>query len=239
MECLPEKKTDEENKELQELKKEVSDLLKDAQRDYYKEMRWIWIKLILAVIVVSLITFFAGLVYSLIVPPTSTTPTVDLSKLEGMVNVVFVATTTISGVMIGFVPVCGFFFIGESRQRQDSYERDWEKEKEKSKGEKLDLINKYYSLSNIIEQNLKSGVLKYVKTYTIFSIFLQFMSIFSYYAMTIFQILPIFAIINFNIFTLIFFGLVPLVQVALYQPYLRPVRYLMIEKEVIRFEPED
>jgi hypothetical protein len=73
----------------------------------------------------------------------------------------------------------------------------------------------------------------------ILSIFLQFLSLFSYFVMTAFQILPVFAIIDIDIFAFAFFGLFPLVQVALYQPYLRPVRYVMIEKQFIRFEPED
>jgi len=237
---LSDKKTNEQNKELQSLRKEKSELFKEAKRDYYQEMISQWRKLSAYFIIgMGILSFIVFLVVYSIPMPSPDTVLIERSRIEGIADVIFTVTIAVNGIMIGIVPLCCFFFIREVREEENMYKRDWKEERNKGKGDRLELINRKYWLLSVIGNNLISGVLTYTKTFVSWSITLLFASIAVYFSMATLGLDLFFITINLIIFSIIFFGILPVINISLYRPYLRPVKYIYVEKEFVTFEPKN
>ncbi len=103
--------------------------------------------------------------------------------------------------MIGFVPVCSFFFLREAREREHEVGQSWEEERSESKGEKLNLIDTHFRLWLTLSHNLKSGVLNYTRSYIVISITLLLLLIVSYvFAIGLELPLVVFVMMNITFF---------------------------------------
>lgn len=232
------KKQDEaENKELGKLKKEISELRERAYENIYREMIKYWVIGISITMGSILLGFFIIGIFSRFI--TFPQLDVDLSKFGEIAPDIFTVTIAVSGVITGFVPLCSFFFLQESREHQKELEQDYEQQKKTSKGEKLKLIETIDYIWFVIWHNLRSGILKYTRTFVLFSIFLQLMLMEFYVITTVQEITPLYIIADFIVLMLIITGLFPLINVALYRPALRPVDVMVVERVVTRFVPED
>jgi len=230
---LSKKRADEENEELGKLREEISEFQKLADKNYYQEMIKYWIFGMLIILGTALVVWIFS--HFVTLPQSSIEP----SKIEELAPVIFNATVTVNGVIIGFVPVCSFFFSREIRENQHEVIQEWEQKKKESEGERQNLINISYSFQFTAWHNLRSGVLKYTRTYVGTSIFLQVYLVILYAVMSADKMVPFYLFFNIVFLTIIFVGLFPLINVALYKPALRVVRIGIVEKEFIGIVPED
>lgn len=237
-----------ENEELKEIRKSNMELMELAGKNfhYYLLKQWVIISLLLpiGILLVALIFYFVKLPLP---------EPIALSKLEEISPVVFDATLTLNGLIIGFVPLISFFFVREMREHERDLLQDWKdeekkrvkkdkkskkEEKRKSENEKLKLMNANYTLLLMVSHNLRSGVLRYARTYVAITILLQITLICAYINAVGYEITVLSLLADIIILYVIFGGLIPLISIALYQPALRFVRYF-VGREVIRIEPED
>lgn len=237
-----------ENEELKEIRKSNMELMELAGKNfhYYLLKQWVIVSLLLpiGILLVALIFYFVKLPLP---------EPIALSKLEEISPVVFDATLTLNGLIIGFVPLISFFFVREMREHERDLLQDWKdeekkrvkkdkkskkEEKRKSENEKLKLMNANYTLLLMVSHNLRSGVLRYARTYVAITILLQITLICAYINAVGYEITVLSLLADIIILYVIFGGLIPLISIALYQPALRFVRYF-VGREVIRIEPED
>jgi len=151
---LPKKQTNEENKELEKLRKDIIELRENVEKNYHWELLKEWLILIgvwwgfsfVAVLLFSLIVNFASITLPEPIEP---------QKLLEIAPVVFTATITINGLIIGFVPLISFFFIREIRERERDLDQYWEEDKKEVKDEKLKLTNAYYNLLLMLGHNIQ------------------------------------------------------------------------------------
>jgi len=234
---MSENQDDNENKELGKLRKEISELRERTYADIYREMIKYWIMGILLIIGGGFLGFLAiGIASRFITLPEFA---VDLSKIGEIASDIFTVTIAVGGVAIGFVPLCSFFFLREIREHQNELEQDLEKQKKKSKGEKRKLIETINTHWFVIWNNLRSGILRYTRTFLLVSIFLQLILMEFYVVTTLQEMAPVYIIVDFIVLMIIITGLFPLINVALYQPALRPAKIIVVEKEFVGFLPGD
>jgi len=244
-----------ENEELKEIRKSNMELMELAGKNfhYYLLKQWVIISLLLPIGIL-----FGALIFYFVKLPLP--EPIALSKLEEISPVVFDATLTLNGLIIGFVPLISFFFVREVREHERDLLQDWKdeekqrvkegqsneekdkkskkEEQRKSENEKLKLMNANYTLLLMVSHNLRSGVLRYARTYVAITILLQITLICAYINAVGYEITVLSLLADIIILYVIFGGLIPLISIALYQPALRFVRYF-VGREVIRIEPED
>ena len=235
--ALLQNKTNEENKELEKLRKDVVELQKSAERNWHWLLLKYWLIQILYLGFVPIGLLVIGIIAHFVTLPITLPSPIEPSRIEAIAIVVFNATVTINALFIGFVPLISFFFVREIREREHGLEQNWEKELKEIKGEKLKLTNAYYNLFLMTMHNIRSGVLRYTRTYVTISVFLQFILIFFYILTIGYEIAGLCIMIIVSILYIIVAGLLPLVGLALYEPALKFVRYIVGE-EVIRIEFE-
>ena len=235
---LPKKQTNQENKELQKLREDIIELQKNADKNFYWILLKQWLIPVLALGLILLVAIIIGIIGLFIILPAIFPEPVEPSKIEEISPIVFQAIVTINGLIIGFVPLSGFFFAREVRDRERGYEQDWEEEEKKSTGEKLNLTRVYYSLLLMLWHNVRTGVLRYTLTFVTTSVFSQFLSIFFYVVTMGYGMARLFILIDFVILSIVIFGLYPIIRISLYQPALKFVRYAIVEREYVRIEPE-
>lgn len=235
---LPEKQIDEENKEIETLEKEISDLLEQTKTNIHRQMLKIWAIGVLVVLGGFFLAALVGWGFSHFVALPTPSPDTFLSKIEEITPALFTATATINGLIIGFVPLCSFFFLRGVSETEHEFRQEWEERRKESKGEKQELIDKHYKLLSIVGNNLRSGVLTYTRTYIVTSIFLQIYLVFLFVTLSVNQATSLYILIDAFFMTIIFVGMVPIINIALYKPALRPIRYFIVAGEVTRFEPE-
>ena len=234
---MSKRQTNEENKELEMLRKEILELRERVYKNFCREMLKYWGIHILFIVGGIFLAFLAiGIASRFITLPH---PDVDLSKVGEIASNIFTVSVAVGGVIIGFVPLCSFFYLREIGESRHELEQDLEKQKKKSKGEKRKLIETIDTYWFVVWNNLRSGILGYTKTYLSVSIFLQII-LMEFYVMAIVQeIAPLYIIADFIALMIIITGIFPLINVALYHPPLRPVRVIVVEREFTRFVPND
>ena len=233
---LSKKQTNEENKELEKLRKDIHELRENANTNYHWELLKQWITMIgLLVVVYVIVSITAVIVGRFMTLPEP----IELSKIEGISSVIFQAIITINGLIIGFVPLISFFFAREVRERERGCKQDWKEEKEKYKEEKQRLINEYYTCLIMLWHNVRSGVLRYTQTYVLTSVFLQSMLVSIYVGTMVSGIASLCILISSCVMFVVITGLFPIINIALYEPALRFVGYIIPEKVVWRIESED
>ena len=70
-----------------------------------------------------------------------------------------------------FRSVVSFFYIQEIKERQKQMENDWQEEVKRFEGDNLKVINIYFNLLYALLHNIRSGILKYIRTYIIICLF--------------------------------------------------------------------
>ena len=230
---------DKENEELRRLREGISELEKDVNINYYWEMLKVWL------ISIAIVSGITGLVFIVIffarIPKPLPSEIIDPAKVEDISKVIFTATITVNGIVMGFVPLTSFFFAREIAEHQHGLLELWETENKESEGEKLNLIRYYYNLLLASMNNLRSGVLRYARTYIIISVFLLLFLMTSYVVWVIQELVPLFLLVDIIFLAITFQGILPVINIALYQPVLRFVRYDIMEKkgEIVKIEFED
>jgi len=233
-----------ENDELKKLKMEIPPLEEIANKNYHHELLKMWG----ITIGVFLIALLVGLCLGLLILNYVSVPqiTVDRSKIEDITKTVFTASVTVSGLILGFVPVVSFFFVRELkegerfiRQQRNKQIEKYENQKEdENREDNLNTINTYYGLHLMLYRNLRSGILNYLRTYLLISLFLLFYLLILFFPMILNDLALFFIFINTLFAVVILTGISPIVQIALAEPTYRIVTYIIPEKIIKRIEPE-
>jgi hypothetical protein len=234
---LSKKRSENENAELEKLKKEIIDLRRDAEKNYHRMFLKYWG---IMVVIATIFPLIFGIIFGVLAQngALALPALIDSSEIAEIAPVIFTATITVNGLIIGFSPLVSIFFTGQIREREEDLERDWKSEKKKLKGAKLKLNQIYNTLIFMLLHNVKSGVLKYTETYIAISIMTQVGLILGYILTAGNNLLPLGFSIDFFCLSVVIFGLLPLLGIAFYLPSLKFVRYLVVEKEILRIEPE-
>ena len=227
---MSKQRTNEKAKEIEEMRKKIPELEESAFTNYHWILLKIWLKMI------ALIGFglFLGVLVIIFVPFPPVTP-LEPYKIEEMARVLLAPSITMNGLFITFVPIISFFFIEEVKEHQKIILELWtEQEKKFQREDDLEVVNRFYGLDHILRHNIRSGVLRYTRTYLIISLFSLF------FVLQLYTILSpaLFILVDTTLLLVIFTGIFPIISTALYKPALRLVRYVIPEKIVTRIEPE-
>ena len=228
---MSKQRTKDKAEEIEEMKKKLPELEESAFKNYHRVLLKIWLKMI------ALIGFglFLGLLVSIFVPFPPATP-LDPSEIEEMARALLAPSITMNGLFITFVPIISFFFIEEVKEHQKVILELWtEHEKKFEREEDLEVVNRFYGLEHILGHNMRSGVLRYTRTYLIISLF----SLFFILQLYIILSPALFMLFDTTLLLIIFTGIFPIISIALYKPALRLVKYVIPEKIVARIEPEE
>ena len=228
---MSKQRTDEKAKEIEEMRKKIPELEESAFKNYHWVLLKIWLKMI------AMIGFglFLGILAITFIPFPPVTP-IEPSKIEEMARVLLAPSITMNGLFITFVPIISFFYIEEIKEQQKTILDLWtEQEKKLEREDDLEVVNRFYGLDHILRHNIRSGVLKYTKTYITISLF----SLFFILQLYILLSPALFILVDTTLLLIIFTGIFPIISIALYKPALRLVKYVIPDKIVTRIEPEE
>ena len=227
----------EDDEEINKLKKDIIEFGKNANTNYHKLLlkKWaITFGFIIIGIVFGVVLFYFTSVHNVLpnIPP------IESTKIEEISTVIFNATITINGLIIGFIPLISFFFVKEIREHENVLKQFRNKEQKEAKGKKLKLIKTFYNLVLMTGQNMRSGVLRYTQTYVFVTIMLQVYLVIAYAGLTGRELSGLFLIIDFIFLSVVVTGLNPIISLALNQPSFKLVKYIIPQKEVWNIELE-
>lgn len=229
---------DSEERDLEEIRKEISKLRQQAETNFYKEMRWLWVKIILVLLSISLASVFIGILLGHFLPvfPHMENPSRD----EQITSDLFIATITINGVITGFVPIISFFFNSEVKEDYREIEQELEQQRKVNRDKKQELIGTEKTLYFMILHNLRSGVLKYTQLFIMVSVLLQFILVGLYLFTVTNTMVILYQIVDIPILMIIILGILPIINLALNKPALRFVEVIVKPAETVtRIEPEE
>jgi len=174
---LSEKKADEKKKEIEEMKKKIPELEELAFKNYH----WVLLKAWLLFIILIPIGVILGIaVFNFF--PVDISP-LEPSKIEEIAKTLVAPSITMNGLFIAFVPVISFFYIEEIKEKQKDVKEELQEEKKRFKeNEDLKTIYYVYDLAFTGWHNVRSGVLKYTRTYLSVSILSLFYLVIFYVA---------------------------------------------------------
>ena len=237
MVSLSEKK-DEKSRETEELRKDIRDLQEEAKRDYYGEMISSWKRAVAILIVIPLLVILLLVLISYFFPLPKIP--VDFTKQAKVASDIFVATITINGVLTGVVPIISFFFISEIKEHYHEIKEDLEKDRTEDSDEKQKLTRSKDTLLYVVTNNLRSGILKYAKTYITTSILFQVILIATYAVIAEYETMSgLYIFFDISVLNSLVFGIIPIIDIALFRPALRLVQYIIPKKIVTSIESED
>lgn len=199
------------------LKKMVS-----ASKDNYRVYLNRWLKL--------LAVFWLGFGGGFLLYYFSPLPKLNPSSLQigNIANSIFDPSVTVAGIVTGFFPVVGFFYLSEMKESQTTGEKEIEKQidfclSSRNYGEPPELeyneedlnnLNEGFSLLHEFWKNLRAGLLNYMAIYLIIAIFALFALLISYILLSLLH--PIFFIaIDMLLLATTLSGIFPVIQVAL------------------------
>ena len=229
---------------IQEKTREIKELKKLVNTNYHHVLLKIWGKaIIILFLFVGVAFIMAYLAYLSYIPAPQIT--IEKSKIEDIAKTVFTATMTLNGLIIGFLPVVVFFYVKEIKEEQQFIEREKVEEIEecevledsKNRGRYIQVFDWYYTLLSTFKQNLRSGVLNYLKTYLFVSLLLLFYLLLLYNYMILNNLAPLFMLIDVIFLMISLTGIFPIVYIALTAPTYRIVRYIVPEKIIEAVEP--
>jgi hypothetical protein len=227
---MSEKDADKKNKEIEEMKEETPRLKEIAFKNYYRLLLKEWLMPI-GVFVSGIIL---GLILYYFIVPKALFPFNTL-KAEEIARNILAPSVTMNGLFITFVPVISFFYIQEIKEQKEQIkEEQREKEREFERKEDLKVVNSSFNLAYVFWNNVKSGILKYLKIYLIISIISLFMLVYVYVLVDSFLFILVDTFLQFTVFT----GIFPIINMALYRPSIKLVRYVIPERIVENIEYE-
>jgi len=97
------------------------------------------------------------------------------------------------------------------------------------------VIDSAYDLSYTFWHNVRSGVLRYVRTYLVVSILSLFVLLYLFVVASS----ALFLLADLCLLLFILTGVFPIIDVALYKPALKLVRYIIPERIIEKIEYED
>lgn len=227
---MSEKKADEKKKEIEEMKKKIPELEEIAFKNYH----WVLLKAWLLFIILIPIGLILGIVVFHFIP-VDISP-LEPSKIEEIAKTLIAPSVTMNGLFIAFVPVISFFYIEEIKENQKDVKEGLQEEKKRFKeNEDLKTIDYFFDLAFTLWHNIRSGVLKYTRTYLSVSILSLFYLVIFYVALS-----PIiFMLADACLLIIILTGVFPIINFALYKPTLKLRTYFIPERIVKKIEYED
>lgn len=221
----------EEDEEIEKLKKDIIEFGKNANTNYHRLLLKQWaitFGFVIIGIVVSVVASYFTSVHNVL----PNIPLIESTKIEEISIVIFNATVTINGLIIGFVPLISFFFVKEIREHENTLKKYHDEETKEATGKKLKLIKTFYNLILMTGQNMRSGILRYTKTYVFVAIVLQVYLVIAYAILTGYELSGLFLFVDLMFLCVVVTGLSPVISVGLHQPTVKLVKHVITEKEV-------
>jgi uncharacterized membrane protein len=205
-------KSDEEIK--QDLQNEISKLNMALKSHTLRWMLGFWLippfLFELLLFLISVYLSFAG---------AQSVATVSLTRLETLGSDIFTVSTTVIGLIIGFLPIIGFFYLGEIKEDRKKIESSLLAEKAGKSDDVQQMVDGINHLYDVITNLLESAVKKYMLINVIASVLAVFVIIFSYVSLGItgtVDSLELFIIVSIFAVVPIVYGIFPLVALAFY-----------------------
>lgn len=154
--------------------------------------------------------------------------TVSLTRLETLGSDIFTATITVIGLIIGFLPIIGFFYLGEIKERRKEIKSSLLADSAGKSEAIKHLVDGIDYLYDVIANHLESAVKKYMSINVIASAVAVFVIIFLYVSSGItgtadslesFILVCIFTVLP------IVYGIFPLVALAFYAPSYKVIQH--------------
>lgn len=227
----------EDDEEIEKLKKDIIEFGKDANANYHRLLLKKWV-ITFAFVVIGFVVGGVILYFTPVQNVLPNVPPIESTRIEEISKVIFNATVTINGLIIGFVPLISFFFVKEIREHENILKQFRNEEQKEAKGKKLILIKTFYNLVLMTGQNMRSGVLRYTQTYVFVTIMLQVYLVMSYAGLVGLELSGLFLFIDLIFLSVVVTGLSPVISLALYQPSFKLVKYIIPQKEIWKIEPE-
>jgi hypothetical protein len=157
-------------------------------------------------------------------------PSSNFSSLQivNIANSIFDPSVTIAGIVTGFFPVIGFFYLTEIKESQTRQEQEigkqindclnpkdfGETENSEIDEKQLEYLNEWYSSVHNFGKNLRDGLLQYMAIYLVVAILVLFFLLILYIPLSILN--PIFFIaLDMLLLGTTLSGIFPVIQVAL------------------------
>lgn len=218
------KAIEEHKKNVDFIKKKIPELkeMVSASKNIYRLYLNRWLKLL----AISWLGFGGG--FSLYYFSPFPKSNFSLLQIGNIANSIFDPSVTVAGIVIGFFPVVGFFYLSEMKDSQTRGEKEIEKQinfglKSQDYGEPTELeydeedmnnLNEGFSLLHKFWENLRAGLLNYMAIYLVVAIFALFALLISFIVLSLTN--PTFFIaINMLLLATILSGILPVIQVAL------------------------
>jgi magnesium-transporting ATPase (P-type) len=213
--------TDEQIK--QELQKETKELVEAVQSHTLRWMLAVWL---IPPLVLELLLFL-GAIYS---SSTGAQPVLNitLTRLETLASDVFVATITVVGLIIGFLPIISFFYLGVIKDDGKEIEDRLLREREGKSDEIKRMIDGLDYLYDVIGSHVESAVKKYTAINVMISFSAILGIIWSYITFSIqdtVNSLGWFLVISVFVLIPIVYAILPLVSMAFYAPSYKVIKH--------------
>ena len=211
------------------MKKEIPELEEIAFKNYHRALLKKWLLLITLIPIGVILGIVVFHFISVHVSP------LEPSKIEEIAKTLVAPSVTVNGLFIAFVPVISFFYIEEIKEKQKDVKEELQEEKKRFKeNEDLKTIDYVYGLASTLWHNIRSGVLKYTRTYLSVSILSLFYLVIFYVVLSP----TIFILADVCLLVIILTGVFPIIDIALYKPALKLATYVIPEKIVKEIEYE-
>jgi len=207
-------KSDEEIK--QDLQNEISKLIKALKSHTLRWMLGFWL---IPPFLFELTLFLISVYLSF--AETQSVVTISLTRLETLGSDIFIAAITIMGLIIGFLPIIGFFYLGEIKEHRKEIESSLLADKAGKSDDIRQMVDHIDYLYDVIANHLENTVKKYMLINVIASAITIFVIIFSYVSFGITDTvdsLESFIIVSIYAVVPMVHGIFPLVGLAFYAP---------------------
>jgi hypothetical protein len=197
----------EKKRRLKKLEEEVLELDELCHKSFLRLLFLRWLSAILGLAVVFLVAavIFAGRLIE------------ASSEFQDVAPVVFGATITVNGILIGLTSTAGFNIARDMTEEWRDLIRSSEKGK-KVKGEEQTLISLKDRLQRMLVRNLATGIMKYVSVFIVLSAFIELNVVISYVGLAGQGLYKLLILVDSELMMIVILGLFPLTTIYLSVP---------------------
>jgi hypothetical protein len=202
--------SEEESQKVDQLKKDLNDLQEKVYKDFYWFLLRYWI---LSIIVISAASI-AGSIVPISIPHSNI-------NFENVAGSIIAPSITVNGLFLTLIPVLSFFLVNQTRtQEKEEPENFCQKCENRSVCQKYvkDFSSNINKVRRDYYHNLRSGVLRYTRTYVNVAI-LSLILIFSAY---IGLSAKYFITMDILLLSALAMGIIPILSIALYE---EPIKF--------------
>jgi len=207
----------ENNKIIKEMESIIKDFQEIAFTNYHRDLLKNWFLSIIGLSIGGILGIATAYLFPLSVEPLSQ------SKIDEVAKALLAPSITVSVLFISIIPTISFFYLNELRQMSDKYIKDLKIKRDiYHESPEKELIDKSIAYFLAFDNNLRAGLLRYIRNYLVISI-LSIMCI-----ILLFIIVPTnyFVVLTILLLITIFTGIMPVFRLVFYRPYLKQTYHI-------------